>query len=45
VRVTDHPDLSETSKLQILEHWFFVDEFEEFCDLDSTAFFIGICKQ
>jgi hypothetical protein len=43
VDVTEHPDLSETSKLQILAHWFFVDEFEGFSELASTVFFIGIC--
>jgi hypothetical protein len=42
VKITVHSDLSETSKLQILAHWFFVDEFEQFSELEGTAFFIGV---
>jgi hypothetical protein len=43
VKVTEHHDLSETSKLQIFAHWFFVDEFERFSELNSTVFLIGVC--
>jgi hypothetical protein len=42
VKITEHVDLSETSKLQILAHWFFVDDFEQFSELESTVFFIGV---
>jgi hypothetical protein len=38
-----HPDLPDTSKLQILSHLFFVDEAEHLAEITSTEFLVRIC--
>jgi hypothetical protein len=45
LNITNHPDLSETSKLQIFAHWFFVDGLGYLSEIASTEYFIRICLE